>query len=138
MPRIEKVRITRVDRDEAREAHKLAFPYDTFPEDVPDFWVARCGTTVVGFLALFTDERGLFISRVAVAKVFEGNGLGKKLVRFALRYGKRLGYKTAYTYTLLKNYPSMCMLTACGFRYVEPPPEGRYRGKDVHYLARPI
>lgn len=132
------IKLVRVDRDEAREAHALAFPHDAWPEDVEDFWLARSGKLVLGFLAVFVDERGLFISRVAVVKAEGGAGLGQRMVRFALGYGRRCGYSNAYTYTLAKNYPSMCMLLKCGFRFVEPPKSGQYRGAGVHYFARQL
>lgn len=130
--------IVPVDRDEAYEAHKLAFPHDYWPADVDNFWLARRNGNVVGFLAVFVDDRGLFISRVAVAVSEQGTGLGKRLVRHAFRFGRKCGYAHAYTYTLMKNYESMCMLLACGFRFIKPPKAGQYRGANVHYFARPL
>lgn len=128
--------IAPADLDEAYEAHKLAFPADYWPADVEHFWLARRNGYVVGFLAVYVDERGLFVSRVAVATAEQGTGLGKRLVLKALRYGKARGCVHAYTYTLLKNYESMCMLLACGFRFIRPPKSGQYRGATVHYFAR--
>lgn len=140
------VSIKRVDRETAREAHSLAFPYDKWCGDDHDFWLAKRGSQTVGFLAVYVDERGLFLSRVAVVQAEQGSGLGRRLVRFALRYGKRCGYATAYTYTILRNYESMCMLLKCGFRFVVPPKAGQYMDKrgssegatGVHYFARQL
>lgn len=132
------VTIRPVELDEAYEAHRLAFPADHWPTDVEHFWLARRGSTVVGFLAVFVDDRGLFISRVAVAISEQGKGLGQRLVKKAIRFGKDQGCFHAYTYTLLKNYESMCMLQKRGFRFVKPGPKGQYRGANVHYFARPI
>ena len=133
---MERVTVRPVDREEAFEAHALAFPDDEWCGDCDLFWLARRGKELVGFLSLFVDERGVYISRVAVVQTEAG--LGKRLVRFALRYGKRQGARYAYTYTLMKNYRSMCMLLRCGFRFVEPEKPGQYRGNDVHYFARAI
>lgn len=131
-------KLIKVDREEAREAHKLAFPDDKWCGDDHDFWLAKRGKEIVGFLAVYVDERGLYISRVAVIKAEQGSGLGSRLVRFGLRHGRNCGYSTAYTYTILRNYESMCMLLKCGFRFVEPPAPGRYHGDGVHYFARVI
>jgi GNAT superfamily N-acetyltransferase len=133
-----KLIIAEADCDEAYEAHRLAFPDDKWCGDVHLFWLARRGGTVVGFLSVFADERGVFISRVAVALSEQNSGLGRRLVRLGIRYGKRAGHKQAYTYTLMKNYSSMCMLLKCGFRFVEPPKEGQYHGPNIHYFARAI
>lgn len=122
--------------EEAREAHKLAFPDDKWCGPGHLCWIAKSGATVVGFLALFMDERGLFISRVAVVKSMQGEGLGRRLVRYAIRHGYKCGYSNAYTYTIAKNYESMCMLLKCGFRFIIPPKEGQYHGPNVHYFVR--
>jgi len=138
MARIAKVYVTKVDRDEAYEAHKLAFPDDKWCGDECTYWLAKRAGKVVGFLAAYCDERGVFISRVAVVVAEQGTGLGRRLVRLAIRWGYNCGYAHAYTYTLLKNYPSMSMLLRCGFRFVEPPKSGQYHGTGVHYFARQI
>jgi GNAT superfamily N-acetyltransferase len=133
-----RIRVTREGRDTAYDVHKLAFPDDKWCGDDCEYWVMRRGFHAIGFLAVRIDERGVFISRVAVAKAEGGKGLGRRLVRLALRFGRARGHAHAYTYTLLKNYQSMCMLQACGFRFVEPPPQGQYHGPNIHYFARPL
>lgn len=133
------MRFVQVDEDEARFHHSLAFAGDVWCREATHFWLAYEGKKVIGFLALRMEDEAVYVSRIATVKAAEGRGIARKLIKRGLRYAKDYGARYAHTYTLLRNYESMCMLLKCGFRFVPVPKGFRYTAPSrVHYFARSL
>jgi ribosomal protein S18 acetylase RimI-like enzyme len=116
-----KYRITYLpDTEEARALHKLAFGGDKWPGDDHEFWIAKDSSgSVAGFAsAVFVTGTTLFLSRAAVARKHEGNGLHRQMITRRLKWGTEHGARLAVTYVEKHNYPSMLNLIKLGFRFV--------------------
>jgi ribosomal protein S18 acetylase RimI-like enzyme len=61
--------------------------------------VADANGQVAGVLVLSLTPSGLLIENVAVAKAWQGRGVGRTLLQHAEREGRRLGQETIYLYT---------------------------------------
>jgi hypothetical protein len=124
------------DDDAARELHKLAFPFDNWPDPVCTSWAMDGGGKMLGYVAAKVDIYGqLFIERVAA--VPGAKGVAAKLVRHAERWGKREGCNTVHTYIRMKNYQSIFLFKKMGYTFFEPTSKAmRYAGNNVHYLYR--
>ena len=120
--------------DEARDIHAMAFSDDLWVGDDHTFWVAKHNGTVVGFCsAVYRPERGhVFLSRAAVIKNARGHGIQKRMIATRIRWARKQGAKECVTYTSPKNYPSMCSLLACGFKFYFP--HEPWAGKSMHYF----
>lgn len=109
--------------DDMQAIHEL--DRATFPGDKPTleresthvWWVAEDRTgAAVAFIGLGTGVKNASISRVGVLPAYRGHGLQKRLVRTAIRYARKQGFKFLLTYVLASNIPSLRALLACGFK----------------------
>ena len=126
------IRITQLhDLDDAKELHSMAFPRDAWAGDDHTFWVAMEDGKVVGFCsAKLWPPHGVFLSRCAVRKDYSGKGLQRSMIRTRVKWAIEQGADRVFTYTTLKNYPSIMNLLRCKFRFYD----GHWVGSDVHYM----
>jgi GNAT superfamily N-acetyltransferase len=130
------------DIDKVRELDAFAFPGIKFPADGEEhtWWLVHDMETgkVAGYCgAVYRPASGyVYLSRAAVAAYAQGHGLQRRMIRVRLRWARRQGANRVITYTMLKNYESICNLLKCGFRFDNPPEERQYIGDDVHYFKK--
>ncbi|ALS37087.1 ribosomal protein S18 acetylase RimI-like enzyme [Enterococcus rotai] len=73
--------------------------------------------TEAGILALLpTRPETLEIVNIAVAKTYQGQGIGEKLLQFALSYAKNSQYKTVEIGTGSTSFGQLYLYQKCGFR----------------------
>lgn len=80
------------------------------------WWLARTDAgEVAGYAGLWPDdERGFLISS-GVRDAFRGWNLQRRLIRARVKHGKRVGYRSLYTYVVYSNLPSSRSLLREGF-----------------------
>jgi len=135
-----KIRFRQIDEeDEAKELHALAFPGTVWKSDYDiqdgQHWIAEAQTTVgsangqqytstqvVGFCtAKYRPETNVVrLSRAAVTKSAQGQGLQRRMIRLRCAWGKRMGATRATTYTSKDNWESIANLIKCGFKFYAP------------------
>lgn len=129
-----------LDLDEARDVHELAFPHDDWAGDDHTYWVlerplplVRLPRRILGFCsARILDDGACFLSRAAVVKAAQGQGLHRRMIAHRVYWAWQQGADRCITYTTLQNYPSMTNLLAVGFRFYKP--RTAWVGKRVHYF----
>lgn len=128
-----------IDVDLARDIHALAFPHDDWPGDDHNYWeLSRTGSpgrrVTVGFCSarLLDNGRDCFLSRAAVVKAAQGQGLHRRMIAHRVYWAWQQGADRCVTYTTLQNYPSMTNLLAVGFKFYKP--RNAWVGKRVHYF----
>lgn len=129
------IRTRQIDVDEARDIHALAFPEDDWAGDDHTYWELRraAGNRTVGFCsARILDDGACFLSRAAVVKAAQGQGLHRRMIAHRVYWAWQQGADRCITYTTLQNYPSMTNLLAVGFRFYKP--RTAWVGKRVHYF----
>lgn len=73
--------------------------------------------TAAGILALLpTRPETLEIVNIAVAKTYQGQGIGEELLHFALSYAKNSQYKTVEIGTGSTSFGQLYLYQKCGFR----------------------
>lgn len=99
------------------------------------WWVAWLGDIPVAFAAIRITGKFAWLSTCGVLRRHRRRGLQKRLIAVRLRYAKRNGATTVYTYTVIGNNPSACALIRQGFRPATPPDDhaGTWAGDDVNY-----
>lgn len=125
------------DIDEARELHKLAFAADPWVGDDHEYWFGTDEENrVVAFASAiyYPDSRSVYLSRCGVLPGSTGQGLQARFIRARLQWARASGAQFVFTYTTAKNYPSICNLLKCGFRFVRP--EGDWR--RYHCFVLPL
>lgn len=127
------------DRELFISLYKQLFPSDALPK-ASDYWiVCNENKKPVGFASAIRDTNGnIFLSSAGVFSCARGNNLQRRLINARVKWAKKKGARRVYTYTLLKNYPSIINLIKCGFSFYEPHEEGRYVGNNVHYFRKII
>ncbi|EOI06403.1 hypothetical protein UAY_00454 [Enterococcus moraviensis ATCC BAA-383] len=71
----------------------------------------------VGILALLpTRPETLEIVNIAVSETYQGQGIGEKLLQFALSYAKNSQYKTVEIGTGSTSFGQLYLYQKCGFR----------------------
>jgi GNAT superfamily N-acetyltransferase len=117
-----KYRLTRVDAEEARELHTLAFAADRWPGDDHTYWVATAPRGEgVGFCsAIYWDEiKCVYLSRSAVAKAAQGQGLQRRMIEARVKWAMdETDARAVWTYTRANNYPCIVNLIMMGFQFV--------------------
>jgi len=107
------------DIDETREMHQLAFPDDVWVGDDHEYWFAydEDGATC-GFASAicYAESNTVYLSRCAVSMAANGKGLQRRFIAVRLRWARSISADVAFTYTKLKNYPSMINLIRAGFK----------------------
>jgi len=131
------------DIDKVRELDAFAFPGIKFPADGEDhtWWLIHDSEQpgkIAGYCgAVYRPAHGyVYMSRAAVAAYAQGKGLQRRMIRVRERWARKQGANRVITYTMLKNYDSICNLLKCGFRFDNPPEERQYIGDDVHYFKK--
>lgn len=125
-----------IDVEEARDIHAMAFPEDDWAGDEHMYWALRrkANGAVLGFCSarLLEDSRDCFLSRAAVVKAAQGQGLHRRMIAHRVYWAWQQGADRCITYTTLQNYPSMTNLLAVGFKFYKP--RNAWVGKRVHYF----
>ena len=119
------------------DLERILFPGDKrCRPDHGHWWLAWVGKRVVGFLCIRVHGRVAFIERYGVLKAAQGRGIGRRFLRTAARYAKRVGLGAMITYTLTSNASSMNAMIAAGYHTYVP----RYPmyGRNVVYWIRRI
>lgn len=129
--------ITRqIDVEEARDIHAMAFPGDDWAGDEHTYWALRrkANSAVLGFCSarLLDNGRDCFLSRAAVVKAAQGQGLHRRMIAHRVYWAWQQGADRCITYTTLQNYPSMTNLLAVGFRFYKP--RATWVQGRVHYF----
>lgn len=62
-------------------------------------YIATDSEVFMGIIVLFSKENSLFIENVAVHPDFQGRGIGRKLIEFALNLAKKAGLQEVNLYT---------------------------------------
>lgn len=135
-----KYRVRKIKEDQLNQVlalHLLCMPYDELDIKHDDaHWLAfdETGTPVAFASAKFRKKDNyVYFSRAGVLTNAQGKGLQKRLIKARLNWAKKIGADTAYTYTTLKNYPSMLNLLKCGFKLYDPTGPDAYVGPEYHY-----
>lgn len=68
------------------------------------------------YVLLPSEEESIELINLAVAEVYQGKGLGKKLVIHALEVAKQLGYKVMEVGTGNSSIGQLALYQKCGFR----------------------
>ena len=111
------------DIDEAREVHKQTFPDDPWVGDDHEYWFAtdEAGSVVAFATAVYSPaSQSVYLSRCGVLPEAAGHGLQRKFIRARSIWARGTGAKFIFTYTSLKNYPSMVSLIRSDFRMIKP------------------
>jgi ribosomal protein S18 acetylase RimI-like enzyme len=135
------------------QAHALdatTFPYQSLPpvfggDAPPTLWIARAmrGGPVVGFIATRAHQRALDISGLAVEPPHQRKGLGRALLRAALRSARTRGLATAELHVSTGNTAAIALYEVERFRKVRRM-EGYYRsgrfpdGGDAWLMIRDV
>jgi ribosomal protein S18 acetylase RimI-like enzyme len=92
-------------------------------------FVAEASGLVVGYITTRVDrESGKGrIPNLAVAAEFRGQGLGRRLIEYALEYFRREGLAYAVIETMAQNEVGQHLYTACGFTEV---------ARQVHFAMK--
>lgn len=87
---------------------------------VSECWVALDGDEAVGYAVADLRLGGAYLDRYGVLPSHAGQGIGKRLIRAWLAWGRRSGAAYAWTYTVEANAQSINALIGCGFRAWRP------------------
>jgi GNAT superfamily N-acetyltransferase len=68
------------------------------------------------YVLLPSEEESIELINLAVAEVYQGKGLGKKLIMHALEVAKQLGYKVMEVGTGNSSIGQLALYQKCGFR----------------------
>ena len=93
------------------------------------FLVAVDGNTVVGYAIALLAGVESELANLAVARLMQKQGLGKRLLREALSTAKERGCREMFLEVRESNAAGIALYTAEGFKAV---------GRRVRYYARPI
>lgn len=111
------------------QAHALdfsTFPHQSLPpvlgeESPPVVWVARAERSgpVVGFVATRANQSALEISGLAVEPAHRRAGLGRALVRVAVRSARARGFETVQLHVSTGNAAALALYASERFREAE-------------------
>ncbi|MCA9118953.1 MAG: GNAT family N-acetyltransferase [Planctomycetaceae bacterium] len=89
-------------------------------------FVAECEGEVVGYITTFRDrDAGMgLIPNLAVDADYRGNGIGRKLIEYALKHFREVGLTHAKIETLEQNEVGQGLYPSLGFREV---------ARQIHY-----
>lgn len=77
----------------------------------------RSADQIIGVLVLLpTRPDTLEIVNIAVSEAYQGQGIGEKLLRFALNYAKQHFYRTVEIGTGSTSFAQLYLYQKCGFR----------------------
>jgi len=108
------------------QAHALdvtTFPHQSLPpvlggDTPPAVWVARAESTdrVVGFIATRPNRSALEISGLAVEPAHRRTGIGRALVRAAVRSARKRGFSTVELHVSTGNAEALALYASERFR----------------------
>ncbi len=94
-------------------------------------FVATAGNQVIGTCALIAEHDGIFeVAKMAVSEDWQGRGVGRKLLMFAIQEAKELGVKRLRLETNSTLKSAIHLYEAVGFRHV-PAHESPFVRADV-------
>jgi GNAT superfamily N-acetyltransferase len=138
------IRIRRADRDDVTRDVIFRGEMSCFPADTPyvlksnhAVWLAHAppnslGDTLAGYAAMVEHGPAAgFLARCGVLPAYRGQGLQRRLIRARVAHARRIGLKTVYTYTIIRNPASSNNLIKSGFALYRP--EWRWAGVDCLY-----
>lgn len=106
-------------------------------KDNRDWWVLKNGRNeIIAYCGTAYSEGIAIFLRAWVIKSKRGKGLQKHMIKLRLNAAKQRKCKTAITYTMKWNYPSMNSLIGCGFKIYGPSWE--YGGKEMVYFKKTL
>lgn len=92
------------------------------------FWL-MIEDQAVGFMACyFNDQINLtgFITTISLVKKYQGQGLGKRLIKEAIQYGKTHGFLSIKLQVSKTNKPAINFYLKYGFTIIEETPQSLY------------
>ena len=92
------------------------------------FWL-MIEDQAVGFMACyFNDQINLtgFITTISLEKKYQGQGLGKRLIKEAIQYGKTHGFLSIKLQVSKTNKPAINFYLKYGFTIIEETPQSLY------------
>ena len=100
--------------------------------DKEAFWVLWRGNKPAGFCSVADiGDRTAYFTAAAIEPWARGGNLQRRMIRVRLQWARRNNLKTAITYTVPKNYPSIVNLIRSGFKFYDP--EYAWAGKEMLY-----
>jgi ribosomal protein S18 acetylase RimI-like enzyme len=90
---------------------------------------------VAGLIVLVPKPDHLLLDNVAVSPDRQGQGLGRRLIGFAVSEARRLGFRELRLYTHAKMIENIALYTRLGFRETG---RGREAGYDRVFMRKPI
>jgi ribosomal protein S18 acetylase RimI-like enzyme len=78
-------------------------------------WLLSAGDEIAGMLVLLPGAGHLLLDNVAVARGFQGQGIGRALIDFAEAEARRRGYGEIRLYTHQKMHENLAMYPRLGY-----------------------
>lgn len=98
-----------------------------------EIFIARLDERTVGCCAAIPHgESTIEVAKLAVDAAARGQGIGRKLVHAALRFGQERGAKRAILTSSTKLTAALHLYESLGFDYAPVPPDVPYRTVDVY------
>lgn len=101
-------------------------------------WVLREFRSVVGFCSAGICDSGhaIFLSASAISPGARGLGHQARAIRLREKAGRRLGVRSAITYTSPESIASMRNLIRCGYNLYEPAKQWAGKGPWLYWIKR--
>lgn len=128
-----KVSIRRAREKDYRDVHRFVSrcpPLECYPEHVykilfryqgDSCFIARTGDTIVGFVTLLAcrDRRDtFFLWQIGVVPAVRGKGIGRRILREAVRRVRRKGCRRIEVTIEPENQPSLKLFRSMGYRNI--------------------
>ena len=99
----------------------LEDPMDNILRPGGHIFMAVSGEIALGCCALLPMELGAFeVAKMAVAEHLRGQGIGRKLLEYAIAYAKKIGAERLYLETNRQLANAIHLYESVGFRHVSP------------------
>jgi len=91
----------------------------------------------IGTVALKHQGEGVFeLTKMAVTEPFQGQGIGRDLLRAAIDRFHEMGGRTLYLESNSRLRPALALYESAGFRHESPPEASDYARADVYMVFR--
>jgi ribosomal protein S18 acetylase RimI-like enzyme len=90
-------------------------------------YVLASGAELAGALVIEDQDQALFTENIAIAPIFQGQGLGRRLMAFAEQYGRERGLRELRLYTNEVMIENLAFYRRLGFEEVERRVDDGYR-----------
>lgn len=113
---------------EAKVASELAEFINRYNEKQDGFWVAVLGNRVEGSIAIDgtkVEQEGVHLRWFIVSDALRNQGVGRQLLKLALKFCQDKGYQRVYLWTFEGLESARHLYEAMGFKLVE-----QYRGNQ--------